>query len=195
MEERRYAKGVRKRQEILDAALDVIARHGYHQSTLKDIAAEVGLTNAGVLHYFESKADLFGAVLAHRDAVSAAAADRELSHDADAIDRFVAIVRSNESVPGLVQAYVAVTAEATDPEHGARAHVVARYAHLRRALAEAARARVAHGQFRNDADPELFADLLVAVADGAQSRWLITTDVDGAALVESIIDAHAQRSP
>ncbi|HET7802283.1 MAG TPA: helix-turn-helix domain-containing protein, partial [Humibacillus xanthopallidus] len=62
-----YAKGVAKREEILDAALAVIARNGYQRTSVRDIAEAVGLSQAGLLHYFSSKEALFAEVLRRRD--------------------------------------------------------------------------------------------------------------------------------
>ena len=50
-----YAKGVAKREEILERALDVIATEGYDGASVKRIAEAVGLSQAGLLHYFDSK--------------------------------------------------------------------------------------------------------------------------------------------
>ena len=71
----RYAKGEAKRQEILEVALALIAEHGFKKSTLREIGAAVGLSNAGVLHYFGSKEELFAEVLRLRDRSPAADGD------------------------------------------------------------------------------------------------------------------------
>ena len=52
-----YAKGVAKREEILERTLDVIATEGYDGASVKRIAEAVGLSQAGLLHYFDSKED------------------------------------------------------------------------------------------------------------------------------------------
>jgi len=51
------------RRVIAHAALSTFCRRGYGVATLEEIGAEVGLTRAGVLHHFNSKADLLGAVI------------------------------------------------------------------------------------------------------------------------------------
>ena len=51
----RYAKGLAKREEILSTALDVIARTGYGRTSVRELASAVGLSQAGLLHYFASK--------------------------------------------------------------------------------------------------------------------------------------------
>ncbi len=44
-----------KRQMILDAALEVFARHGFRGATLDQIASEAGLSKPNLLYYFDSK--------------------------------------------------------------------------------------------------------------------------------------------
>jgi len=44
-----------KRRMILDAALEVFARHGFRGATLDQIAAEAGLSKPNLLYYFDSK--------------------------------------------------------------------------------------------------------------------------------------------
>src|SRR6478736_945527 len=67
-----YAKGVAKREEILEAALEVIAREGWHGASVKELADAVGLSQAGLLHYFDSKEELFIEIVRKRDEVDMA---------------------------------------------------------------------------------------------------------------------------
>ena len=69
-----YAKGVAKREEILTRALDVIAREGYRGASVKELADAVGLSQAGLLHYFDSKEELFTEILRKRDELDSVAA-------------------------------------------------------------------------------------------------------------------------
>ncbi len=51
------------RDDILEAAADVLRRNGYELTTMKDIAAEVNLTAASLYHHFRNKDTLLLAVL------------------------------------------------------------------------------------------------------------------------------------
>ena len=64
-----YAKGVAKREEILERALAVIASEGYRGASVKVLAEAVGLSQAGLLHYFDSKEELFTEIVRKRDEV------------------------------------------------------------------------------------------------------------------------------
>jgi TetR/AcrR family fatty acid metabolism transcriptional regulator len=49
----------KKRKEIIEAAIAVFSRTGYHRATIKEIADEAGVGKGTVYEYFESKEDLF----------------------------------------------------------------------------------------------------------------------------------------
>ncbi len=53
-----------RRDEILAAAKEVFARKGFHNTTIADIAKEAGLAYGSVYWYFDSKNDLFHALMA-----------------------------------------------------------------------------------------------------------------------------------
>lgn len=52
--------------EILAAAFEVFAEAGYERTTIADVGERAGVSPALVVHYFGSKADLFGAVVQDR---------------------------------------------------------------------------------------------------------------------------------
>jgi TetR/AcrR family transcriptional regulator, cholesterol catabolism regulator len=51
------------REDILQAAAEVLRRNGYESTTMKDIAAQVNLTAASLYHHFTNKDSLLLAVL------------------------------------------------------------------------------------------------------------------------------------
>ncbi|NAS25843.1 TetR family transcriptional regulator [Herbidospora sp. NEAU-GS84] len=59
----RRLRRAERREQILDAATRAFARNGFADTGLDDIAAEAELTRAMLYRHFESKADLYRAVL------------------------------------------------------------------------------------------------------------------------------------
>ena len=51
-----------KRRALLDAAISVFARKGYHSSRVSDIAEEAGVAHGLLYHYFDSKEELLETV-------------------------------------------------------------------------------------------------------------------------------------
>lgn len=56
-------KTEQKRRAILDASAKVFARHGFHSATVSQIADEQGIGLGTFYRYFESKLDVFHAVI------------------------------------------------------------------------------------------------------------------------------------
>jgi AcrR family transcriptional regulator len=170
-----YAKGIAKREEILTAALDVIARNGYRRTSVRELADAVGLSQAGLLHYFASKEELFQEILRKRDEVDATAFEglRETP-----IEGFFAVIRHNSEVPGLVQLYAQVSTEAGDPEHPAHEFFVQRYEQFRAMFSELIGAEQAAGRIDPGLDAERIANLFLAAADGLQTQWMLDPSID-----------------
>jgi AcrR family transcriptional regulator len=178
-----YAKGIAKREQILTVALDLVAQQGFRRTSIKDIADAVGLTQAGLLHYFDSKDELWVEILRRRDAIDNATDWGA----ADPAELLAAIVRHNAEVPGLVQMFVNLSAAAaTDPEHPAHAYFRERYENSRRTMAADFRSMQQDGRLRTDVDPEELTSVLLAVSDGMQIQWLFDPSRDMAAHVELV---------
>jgi AcrR family transcriptional regulator len=67
------------RDRVLEAAQDLFLRQGFHATSLEQIAAEAGFTKGAVFSNFESKADLFLALIDLRTPQRTAAMDRALA--------------------------------------------------------------------------------------------------------------------
>ena len=185
-----YAKGIAKREEILRTALSVIAREGYHGASVKELAEAVGLSQAGLLHYFDSKDELFVEILRTRDEVDLAghvqaveAADLD-----DLREGYLDIVRHNARVPGLVELFTRLAADAADPEHPSRAFFEERSTALRDRWAGTIAEAQAAGRIRPGLDPALAARLLQAVSDGAQMQLLVEPELDMTTLIDALFD-------
>lgn len=183
-----YPKGQARRQQIVDAALAIFARSGYHASSLREIAKRVGLTTAGVMHHFASKEELFTEVLRQRDErVREAAGDIT---EATLLAQTRKVVEHNQANRGLTSLYTIISAEATDTEHPAHQYFVDRYAHGR-SLAEATlRDAIAHGRLRDDIDVSLAARLIPAVMDGLQQQWLLDDSFDMTAAFDEFLRGY-----
>ncbi|RJL35470.1 TetR/AcrR family transcriptional regulator [Bailinhaonella thermotolerans] len=59
----RRMRRAERREQILDAATRAFARAGYAATGLDDVAAEAGITRVILYRHFESKADMYRAVL------------------------------------------------------------------------------------------------------------------------------------
>ena len=148
-----------RRQQILAAATHAFARAGFAATSLDDIAAQAGVSRAIIYRHFQSKADLYRAIL---DAVR---------------QRLASTVGTGDYNPGSVGALVGAAAE--DPDgfrllfrHAAREpEFRAETDRLQRAMVATTRRELA-GRIPDRAWADWAARLAPAVAVEAVMAWL-----------------------
>ncbi len=169
-----YAVGVKRREEILQAALEVFSVQGYRGAPMADVAAKVGLTLAGVLHYYPSKEELLAAVLRRRDHGLTPPFLQKWEETGSFSQSVHELMARSVSSPLELQLFVTMSAEATDPEHPAHAYFQERYrtsrAHFTEILSQA--------KERGEIDPIASGPVLMAVLDGLQIQWLLEPSFD-----------------
>lgn len=171
-----YAKGLARRQQILDRAIDVFARRGSAGTSLRSIAQELGVSHAALTHYFTSREHLL--VEVYREAERQQGEDRPHSPDASPVDIMTESAQRNHAVPGLVQLYSTLVAAALEEGHpDATEFATARFAHVRADLVERVRRGQAAGRMRADVDPDAVASLVIAASDGLQTQWMLDESV------------------
>ncbi len=172
-----YAKTRERRKAILDAALEVFSEGGYRSGSLREIAQRVGISEAGLLHHFPNKGALLEAVLDHRDDRSRDMVPLE-SDDGMAMMRgLVRLAAYNASVPGVVELYCTLSAEATSPDHPAHGYFVRRYVYTRQNIERGFANLDAEGRLRAGVTPYRGAVALIAMMDGLQVQWLLDRSV------------------
>lgn len=163
-----------KRTEILKSAVEIFGNKGYTNGTLADIAEQVGMTHAGVLHHFGSKQKLLLEVLAYRD--QADVADLVEQHIPGGPELFLHLVRTafaNARRAGIVQVYTVLSGESVTDDHPARSFFEERYTTLRREVSSAfAELCAQEGVTEPDTIAAASASIL-AVMDGLQLQWLL----------------------
>ncbi|MCB7135270.1 TetR/AcrR family transcriptional regulator [Cellulosimicrobium marinum] len=168
---------IARREEILRAAARVFGAKGYHQGSLAEVAEQVGITHAGVLHHFGSKDRLLTAVLEHRDRSDVEHLDPQ--HIPEGLDLFrhlVATAAANAERPGLVQTYTVLTGESVTDGHPAAPWVAERFRVLRADIATALRAVAGTDVDLDAAALDRAASSIIAVMDGLQVQWLLAPD-------------------
>ena len=167
-----YAKGVARRQEILDRAIEVFAERGSDRTSLRPIAQEVGVTHGALTHYFGSLEELLVAV--YRESNRRANAEHPPEPDMTPVELMTRSARRNREVAGLVQLYSTLVAAALEEGHpAAREFATVRFADLRKSLAARVRHNQSTGRIRADVDPDAVAALVIAASDGLQTQWLL----------------------
>ena len=173
-----YAKGVARRREIVDAALDVLAVSSFQNSSLDEIARRVGITRQGLLHYFGSKDNLIIAVLQERDTRDIAAGLGAAHSSQSAGDAMQRSVDRTQASPGLARLYTAFAAAATDPAHPAHEFFRHRYDDIRETTRRGIEAAISERRVDPAVDAGTASQQIVGILDGLQLQWLLDPDLD-----------------
>ncbi|RXZ71863.1 TetR/AcrR family transcriptional regulator [Agromyces albus] len=175
-----YRKGVERRREIVAAAAKLFAESGYTHSSMRELAKRVGLSQALLLHYFSDKEDLLVEVLNLRDA-SVAEYLSDIA-ESDVATRSREVARHSAEHEGLTSLYIALSAEAIDPDHPAHGYFVDHY--------RSAQVQTREPDSDQDGPPvgvskDMVATLGIAVMDGLQTQRRYRPDLDGVAAVDA----------
>ncbi|MFT8704978.1 TetR/AcrR family transcriptional regulator [Bifidobacterium aquikefiricola] len=195
-----YHKGEARRKQILDEALNIVAVEGFDQTTLSKISKAVGITEAGVLHYFDSIDDLLVQVLRERDATDLAASRLipenlkdpvtvQPESDDNPVSHALAIIAHNQKTPGLVELYAHMSVKAADPESCAYKYFKERGTIERALVGQTVATLYASHRVAPLVPPEDVARLLQALLDGLQIQWLLENDLDMECLAQKAIFA------
>jgi AcrR family transcriptional regulator len=177
---RREAKKAIHRRRILETAHSVFFREGFVEANLDDIAKGAGVAKGTLYRYFDSKADLYVAVLAHGGDIFAQRMRKARAEGEDATDQVRRIARfyfehwtANEEYFAIFWAMEnqQVIGELT-PE--AVKQVTSLWSECLRILADAVQEGVDQGRFA-PCDPWEVANIFWTVANG-----LIRTEHVGA---------------
>ncbi len=194
---RSYAKGIRRREEILAKTMDVFLERGFEGTTLRAIGEAIGVSHAALRHYFPSREALLLEVLRRRDEAGRPPSGAE----GGVFEEIAAGADRNARAPGLVALYTAMLAGAVEEgNETSRAYFAERFRTGRAAMAlrlreEAERRREegggAAGPPARPVDMDRLAALVYAAWDGLQIQWLLDPDVDivgGLMLLERLLD-------
>jgi TetR/AcrR family fatty acid metabolism transcriptional regulator len=167
-----------KRRLILDAAVPLIARHGYHTCRVGDIAEEAGVAHGLLYHYFRSKEELLETIFREtwRDVLDAVRSVEE--SDETARDRLAGVakilLRSWRRDPDLVRVLVREVTRSS--------HLQQRIDEIDEAFAELERI-IARGQeegeFRADLNPRMVSYVFYGALEEILTGWVLGQLDDG----------------
>lgn len=161
-----------KRRLILDAAVRVFARKGYHSSRVGDIAEEAGVAHGLLYHYFTSKEELLETVFRETwsELLEAFARVAESDEPAGEQLRQVAaiLLRSWRRDPDLVRVLVReVGRSQTLPSR------VDEIGSVFRAIEGIVERGQANGQFRDDVEPRLASWIFYGAIEEILTGWVL----------------------
>jgi TetR/AcrR family transcriptional regulator, fatty acid metabolism regulator protein len=196
-----------KRRVILDAAVRVFARQGFHTCRVSDIADEAGVAYGLVYHYFSSKEQILDTLFLERwDVMLQAIAEADAS-GRPAREKLYAIasfiIDSYRHDPELMKVIIVEVTRAAntfglthlDKIRDAYAGIAAIVAHAQ-----------AEGEFRSEVTPEFAAQAFYGAVEQVLTGWIFDSVTVGQAeldhaksmIVETIcsgLEQHARTAP
>ncbi len=164
-------------EEILTEATKLFGKYGFRGTTLALVAEAVGLTEAGVLHYFPSKVHLLQGVLQYRDqkyiqrySQRIEAEKTNVSEFFQQLEDFYADYVENENTLGLNQLFIVLVGESIRIDNPSHDFFVDRYRRSREVYTKQFLTQI-QSKFRSDVDFDNLASLIIAVMDGLQIQW------------------------
>lgn len=182
--------------QLLEAAQRVFSSQGFHAANISDVAAEAGVSQGTVYHYFDSKEDLLLAVYTHwetqhlRDEIGQAlqaepTATRKLAFMANAASKRVA--SSLQLLQASVEFWSHIPRNA-DIRKGFKRM----FARMADDIAKVIQQGIDAGEFRK-VDANVMARLLIATYDGLVLQWLADRKgIDWQACTDTLVTVMLQ---
>jgi AcrR family transcriptional regulator len=167
------ATTVDKRRVILDAAIRVFARQGFHTCRVADIAAESGVAYGLVYHYFSSKEEILDTLFLERWDVMLVAISEADAADVPARQKLHAvasfIINSYSHDPDLMKVIIVeVTRAANTFGRTHQAKILQAHAGIATIVANAQR----DGAFRPELDPTLAGQAFFGLIEQVLTNWI-----------------------
>jgi len=161
-----------KRRQLLEAAVRVFARKGYHASRVGDIAEEAGVAHGLLYHYFKSKDQVLEAVFHENWSVLLARIASVEQTDEPAADQLrhisAIVLRTWLHLPDVVR--VVIREFGRSPELAERIGELAQPIDvIQRVIARG----VKRGEFRKDIDPRVAATVVYGSIDELLTAWVL----------------------
>lgn len=163
-----------KRRAILDAAIRVFARQGYHATRVADIADEAGVAYGLVYHYFRSKEAVMTELFTERWSLLLDAGEQVKEGDGTPREKLSAIagfiIDSYRHNPDLMKVIIIEVTRAANSF--GRTHLP----EIRQAydqVAQIVAAAQADGTFRNDIDAEFVGMAFYGAVEQVLSGWVL----------------------
>jgi TetR/AcrR family transcriptional regulator, fatty acid metabolism regulator protein len=167
------AAAVDKRRVILDAAVRVFARQGFHTCRVSDIADEAGVAYGLVYHYFQSKDEVLDTLFLERWDIMLATIREIDAHDVPAREKLETIasfiVESYRHDPDLMKVIIV---EVTRAANSFGQTHLAKIQEAYGLIGEIVAAAQAQGDFRDDVTAEFAAMAFYGMVEQVLTGWI-----------------------
>jgi TetR/AcrR family transcriptional regulator, fatty acid metabolism regulator protein len=188
------AGAVDKRRLILDAAVRVFARRGFHHCRVSDVADEAGVAYGLVYHYFESKEEILNTLFLERWQIMLDAIAEIDSRDLPARDKLYSIggfiIDSYRHDPDLMKVIIVEVTRAANSF--GRLHID-RIREAYTGISDIVESARADGSFKSDIPSEFAAMCFYGAIEQLLTSWIFEvlprTDAEFERAKELVVEA------
>ena len=167
------AQAVDRRRQILDAAIRVFARQGFHSCRVSDIADEAGVAYGLVYHYFKSKDQVLNELFSERWSLMLAAIDEVDAQDIPAREKLDAvagfIIDSYRHDPELMKVIIVEVTRAANSFGRTHLPEISRaYESIAKIVSDGQQS----GEFRRDVDARFASMWFYGAIEQLLSGWV-----------------------
>ena len=171
--EPRGQNGVDKRRLILDAAITVFARQGFHRCRVSDVADEAGVAYGLVYHYFDSKEEILDTLFTERWQIMLDAIEEVDRQEVTARDKLYMvasfIIDSYRFEPDLMKVIIVEVTRAANSFGRAHLETIDRAYSMIAGIVESAQA---DGSFKPDISAQFAAMCFYGAIEQLLSAWI-----------------------
>lgn len=171
----RQERGDARRVVILAAATKEFAMKGYATSRIADIAKSAGVTDAGILHHFPTKQELFMAVVQQREDAYHVL-NEPVTSARDLFDKMILSVQEAAREPNLVRFRVMLTGASLVKGHPIEGRASRQLADALTNYTPVLERAVAQGELAPGLDARQVILELLALNEGIREQWAILPD-------------------
>jgi TetR/AcrR family transcriptional regulator, fatty acid metabolism regulator protein len=170
----RAARGGDKRERILDAAVRVFARKGFHATRISEVAKAAGVADGTIYLYFKSKDTLLVSLFEHRVQRLLTFLETELRGAGSAPEKLKRIVEVQlgllERERDLAEVVTVILRQSTKLM---KEYAVPKFTAYLDAIAGVIAEGQAAGELRKDVSPHLAARAIFGALDGIALTWAL----------------------
>lgn len=180
----------KRREEIIATSLDLFVRKGFRGTSIRDLAANAGVSMGTLYHYFESKEELFNLTVRHFFSADRMILSRKLGDISDAFDRLEKLAELMSANLSEYQKVLlsfmdfVVSTEDTQEVRRVCTEILSEYAEL---VSQIFRDGIAQGQMR-DVPPEDTSNMVMAFFDGVVLHSHTREDFDFEKVARAFLD-------
>lgn len=178
-----------KYNQIIEAAVEVIAENGYHASRVSNIADRAGVADGTIYLYFENKEDILVSVFKEKMGSFISKVEKSIAEKDDASDKLYTLIHSHFSQLNKDRSLAIVTQlelRQSKPELRREINnVLKSYLNIIDSIVHLG---MENEQFRNDINPKLIRQMIFGTLDETVTSWVMKAH--RYSLVDQIEDVH-----